>query len=374
MQDYYQILGVARDATQPEIKKAFRGLARELHPDVNKHDPQAEEKFKQAAEAYEVLSDSERRQIYDRYGRDGLRSGGFQSRFTSFTDMSEIFDAFFGGDPFGGIFGRTAGTPRAARGGDIGIAVEISLADSARGLSREVEFEAVDICEACKGNGAQPGTPIVSCANCQGTGQLRMVTDTALGRIVRSSVCDRCGGEGKVAEQRCEQCGGKGRSLVMRKLSVEIPAGIADGQRIRISDRGHAGERGGLAGDLYLQVNIKHDERFARDGDDLVTYVQVTMHEAALGTVITVPTLEGEQEIELKPGTQPGQVEVLNRMGFPSLEGRGRGNQRVHIDVVIPHKLNEEQRELLKRFSQSVDSSTYKGAKSTYQRLKDAFK
>ncbi len=350
--DPYELLGVPRDAGESEIKKAFRRLARELHPDVNSHDPEAEEKFKEAAEAYEILSDAERRSVYDRYGHEGLSSRGFDPGFQGFGSFADIFDAFFGGDPFGGGFGsRTGG---AVQGGDVAVAVEIPLAEAATGASVNVEFEAVDACERCHGNGAEPGTPIETCPRCGGAGQLRAVSRTAFGQLVRTQACDRCGGDGRVAAEPCQSCGGRGRRAVTRRLAVDIPAGIADAQRIRLSGRGHAGERGGPPGDLYVLVHVAEDERFVRDADDLVTVVDVPAPAAALGASVSVDTLDGEEEIEIAPGTQPGAILTLRGKGMPSLRGGRRGDQRVVVNVVVPRNLSDDQRELLERFAATV--------------------
>jgi molecular chaperone DnaJ len=351
--DPYDVLGVPRDAEETQIKKAFRKLARELHPDVNKHDPEAEEKFKQAAEAYEILSDSDRRAIFDRYGHEGLGARGFEPGFSGFGSFADIFDAFFGGgDPFGSAFGAAAGG--AVQGGDIAVSVEVSLVEAARGTEVTVEHEAVDTCEHCHGNGAEPGTPIKECERCGGAGQLRSVTRTAFGQLVRSHVCDACGGDGKIAAEPCSECGGRGRVARQRTLQVDIPAGIADEQRIRLTGRGHAGERGGRPGDLYVLVRVAPDERFVRDGNDLVSVIDLPAPQAALGARVSVPTLDGEEEVEIEPGTQPGTVITLRGKGMPSLRRGRRGDQRVVVNVMIPRKLSAEQRDLLERFSATL--------------------
>jgi molecular chaperone DnaJ len=346
--DLYEVLGVPRDADQTQVKKAFRKLARELHPDVNRHDPEAEEKFKEAAEAYEVLSDSERRAVYDRYGHDGLKSSGYSPHFEGFGSFADIFDAFFGGDPFGGGFGAARGG--AVQGGDVAVAVEVSLEEAARGGQVDVEYDAVATCEHCHGNGAEPGTPIETCDRCGGTGQLQTVSRTAFGQLVRSQVCDVCGGDGKTARTPCEECGGRGRRAARRQLTVDIPAGIADDQRIRLTGRGHAGERGGPHGDLYVLVRVLPDDRFVRDGNDLVTVVDLPAPDAALGTRITVPTLDGDEEIEIEPGTQPATIVTLRGKGMPSLRRGRRGDQKVVVNVLIPRNLSGEQREMLEQF------------------------
>ena len=360
--DAYEILGVERGADDRAIKKAFRVVARELHPDVNSDDPETEAKFKEAAEAYEVLSDPERKAVYDRHGWDGVESKGYASQAQGFGSFADIFDAFFGGDPFGG--GR--GGPRAVQGGDIGVEVEITLEDAAGGVSVDVSFDAVEPCEHCHGNGAEPGTPIDTCDRCGGTGELRAVSNTAFGQLVRAQACDVCGGEGKVAQTPCRECSGRGRKAGRRTLSVDLPAGIADGQRVRLSGRGHAGDRGGPAGDLYVSVAVAEDERFLRDGSDLISVVDVPAPAAALGTTVTVPTLEGEEEVRVEPGTQPGTVVTLRGKGMPTVgRGRGRiGDQQVVLNVVIPRNLTDRQKQLLGELRDSVTDDNLREAAS----------
>ena len=349
--DAYELLGVSRGADEREIKKAFRGVARDLHPDTNPDDPEAEDKFKAAAEAYEVLSDSERRAIYDRYGWDGLDSRGFASQSHGFGSFGDIFEAFFGGDPFSAGAGRG---PGGLQGGDIGVEVEISLEQAARGASVQVSYDAVAPCERCHGNRAEPGTPIETCERCGGTGRLQAITRTAFGQMVRATACDVCAGDGKVAQTPCSECGGQGNQALKREQSIDIPAGIADEQRIRLTGRGHTGQGGGMAGDLYVQVRVAEDERFLRDGSDLVSVVDVPAPAAALGTRVTVATLDGDEEVDVPAGTQPGTVVNLRGRGMPSI-GRGRaGDQRVVLNVIVPRNLNARQRELLTELGESI--------------------
>jgi molecular chaperone DnaJ len=372
--DYYEVLGIGREASEAEIKKAFRALARELHPDVNDHDPEAEEKFKTAAEAYEVLSDAERRRTYDAYGHEGLRSGGFDPRSASFGSIDEIFQAFFGSDAFGFGGGGGGGGGRVP-GGDILVATEIDLEEVASGVRREVSFDAVCACEHCHGNGAEPGTPIATCERCGGAGQLRQVTRTPFGQMVRGVACDACGGAGKIPETPCEECAGSGRARRRSTQAVEIPAGIESGQRLRVSGAGHAGEPGAPPGDLYVEVAVAADERFQRDGTDLLSVVSIPATEAMLGTAVTVSTLEGEREIEVAPGTQPGHEEVLRGAGLPNLGGRRRGNQRVVLNVVVPANLGEEQRELAERLDDSLEPDNLgpQHGESLFNRVRRAF-
>jgi molecular chaperone DnaJ len=366
--DPYEVLGVPRDADETQIKKAFRKLARELHPDVNRHDPGAEDKFKEAAEAYEILNDAERRATYDRYGHDGLRTGGFQPNFEGFGSISDLFDAFFGGFGAGAGMGGPAGP---APGRDVAVHADVSLAEAASGTSVELSFEAVDLCERCHGNGAQPGTPIVTCERCGGVGVLQAVTRSAFGQVMRQVPCDVCHGEGRMAEQPCERCDGRGREVRRRTLRVDIPAGIADGQRIRLSGRGHAGERGGPPGDLYVLVRIAADERFLRDGDDLVTVLDVPAPLAALGTTMPVPSLDGDVEVEVAPGTQPGDVFTVRGHGMPRLRRTGRrGDLRVVANVVIPRKLNREQRRLFEQLAESMTDENVRTDESLIGKLR----
>jgi molecular chaperone DnaJ len=374
--DYYEVLGVARDAGDNEIKKAFRRLARELHPDVNSDDPDAEAKFKEAAEAYEVLSDTDRRATYDRYGHEGLRSGGYAPNFDAFGSVADIFDAFFGGGgggAFGGIFGGGSRPGGPAQGGDIAVVAEIELAQAARGAAVEVAYEAVARCEHCNGNGAEPGTPIQTCPKCQGAGQLRAVSRTPFGQVVRATVCDMCDGDGRVAEEPCHVCRGRGRKVERKKVSVDVPAGIDNGQRIRISGRGHAGEHGGPPGDLYVQIQVREDPRFVRHQDDLVTVVDVPATLAALGTEVQVPSLDGPVELEIAPGTQPNETIVVRGKGMPALRGRRHGDLQVVVNVVVPRRLKREQRELLERLTESLTEDNHRVDEGVFGKLRRAF-
>jgi molecular chaperone DnaJ len=368
--DYYDVLGVGRDADDAAVKKAFRRLARELHPDVNAHDPDAEAKFKEAAEAYEVLSDPDRRQMYDAYGHDGLKTGGYAPNFEGFGSISDLFSAFFGAGGFDAAFGgsRMRGGP--VQGGDVAVAVQIELAEAAHGKQVEVAYDARTRCHVCHGNGAQPGTPIVTCSRCRGSGQLQAVSRTAFGQLVRSAVCDRCGGEGRLPQDPCETCRGEGMVVDRRRIHVDVPAGIADGQRIRLSGRGHSGERGGPNGDLYVVVRVAEDERFLRDAADLVTVVDVPAPLASLGTTVEVPTLDGPVPVEIKAGTQPGETITLGGRGMPPL-GRGRtGDLRVVVNVTVPRRLSREQRDLLERFSDSLTADNHRADEGMIAKLR----
>jgi molecular chaperone DnaJ len=363
--DYYELLGVTRDASADEIKRAFRRLARELHPDVSEA-PDAEHRFREVVEAYEVLSNSERRELYDRFGHAGLRSGGFQPSAFDLGSLSDLFSAFFGDDLFG-VRGR-------GRGADIAAQVEIELAEVVTGTKREVPFGVAVPCSRCGGNGAEPDTKIRPCPTCGGNGRVRQVSRSVFGEFVRAGTCPTCSGTGQLIEHPCEQCRGAGRVIEERTLDVEIPAGIHDGQRIRLSGEGHAGATGGRAGDAYVEVHVRHDDRFVREGNDVYTTVDLTVTQAALGATLSVPTLEGDLDVTFEPGTQPGEVRVLRGRGLPVLQGFGRGNQRVLVNVAVPRQLTDEQRGLLEQFEQLSTDETYRADEGFFDKLKSAFR
>jgi molecular chaperone DnaJ len=364
--DYYELLGVERGASDAEIKKAFRALARELHPDVSEA-PDAEERFKQVVEAYEVLSKPESRQLYDRFGHAGLRSRGFEPS-VDFGGISDLFSAFFGDDLFGGQ------TTRRRQGADLIAQVEIELTEAASGAKREVVFPVEIGCRTCGGDGAEPGTKVDRCPTCDGAGRVQRVSRTVLGQIVQTAACAACGGSGRRIEQPCHTCAGSGRELDERRLEVEIPAGIHDGQRIRLSGEGHHGLLGGRAGDAYVLVRVLPDPRFVREGDDLVSRLELTMTQAALGGEVAIETLEGEERVEIKAGAQPGQAIVLPGKGMPRLDRRGRGNLHLFLTVLVPRQLDDEQRRLLEEFEQTATAETYGADESFFSRLKSVFR
>lgn len=368
--DYYELLELPRNATEADVKKAFRQLARKVHPDVS-DEPDAEERFKELVEAYEVLSDSEKRQVYDRYGHEGLRGGGFQPGGSGFDfgNITDLFSAFFGDDLLGG---RQGG--RRQRGGDIAAEVAIDLAEAATGLATEVPYEAAMACETCAGSGARPGTAPVTCGTCRGAGRVQHVTRSPLGEFVRTGACPTCGGAGKRIDDPCADCHGDGRIVQERILKVDIPQGIHDGQRIRISGEGHVAPGGGGAGDVYVRVHVREDERFAREGNDIFSTVELTFTQATLGTSVTVPTLEGDMEIAFEPGTQPSTLRLLEGKGMPVLQGRGRGDHRILVHVAIPRRLNDEQRRQLEELDRTLDDEAYRPDGGFFTRLKSAFR
>ena len=369
--DYYEILGVSRDADERAIKSSFRRLARELHPDVSDH-PEAQERFREAAEAYEVLSKPETKELYDRYGHEGLRTGGFRPTDFDLANLTDLFAAFFGDDLFGGLGGRAG--RRSARGADVLAEVEVELVEAAEGVRRSVPFPVVVGCSACGGTGAAPGTAPTTCPTCEGLGRLQSVSSSVFGQFVRTQGCPRCGGSGQIVETPCEECTGTGRVTEQRELEVDIPPGIHDGQRIRLSGEGHAGVLGGRAGDVYVQVHVRTDPRFVRDGNDIVSAVDLTVTQAALGATVTVATLAGDEALEFEAGTQPGDVHVLRGRGMPVLQGRGRGDHRVLVNVAVPRHLSDEQRRLLEDFERSEHDRNYGTDGGFFEKLRSAFR
>ena len=350
--DYYETLGVDRGADDAQIKKAFRRLARELHPDVNAHDPDAEEKFKEAAAAYEVLSDPERRRLYDAYGEDGLRGRGYAPDMDAFGSVSDLFSAFFGSGGFDAAFGagRRGRQGGGIQGGDVVVAATIDLADSARGTQVEISYEAAALCPTCHGNGAEPGTPIVACPRCDGSGQHQRVARTAFGQLVRTSVCDAVRGRGPHRRDAVPRVRGRGhgRRAAARggrhpARDRRRPADPADAPRPRRA------RTAAPPGDLYVVVRVREDERFLRDGEDLVTVIDVPAPLAALGTTVEVPTFDGEVPLEVPAGTQPGETIVLRGRGLPPLSRGRTGDLRVVVNVAIPRRLTREQRDLLEQ-------------------------
>ena len=316
-----------------------------------------------------MLSSSERRQLYDRFGHAGLRGGGFEPSSFDLGSLSDLFSAFFGDDLFGmgGRMGR-------ARGADIAAHVELDLAEVATGTTREVPFGVAVPCDRCSGSGAEPDTPVTTCPTCGGSGRVRQVSRSVFGEFVRAGTCPTCSGGGKLIEHPCEKCQGAGRVLEERTLEVEIPAGIHDGQRIRLSGEGHAGSAGARSGDVYVEVHVRQDERFVREGNDVYTTVDLTITQAALGATMTVPTLQGDEPMTFEPGTQPGEIVVLRGRGLPVLQGFGRGNQRVLVNVTVPRRLTEDQRQLLEEFERLAGAETYEPSEGFFDKLKSAFR
>ena len=368
--DYYEVLGLSREASETEIKKAYRQLAREHHPDANPGDSGAEDRFKELTEAYEILSNPESRRAYDTYGhqvpRAGAASGG-----DPFGGFQDIFEAFFGDRSFGSFFGG-AGTRAPSRGSDIEVEVLVSLRQAAFGTEREVKVQTISQCSVCDGAG---GTETRVCSTCGGAGAVRMVREGLFGQMVSTQTCQACSGSGRTIVVECQNCRGSGRvsNTVMRE--IQVPPGIEDGMRLRLPGAGHAGEKGASPGDLYVRVKVEEDPGLMRDGEDLIYRMRINFVEAALGSEAEVPTLEGTADIQIEPGTQPGKTLTLRGQGMPRLRGRGRGDLKVVVDVMVPTRLTGEQRELLRRFEAASGEETYNhGGASFFDRLRGVFR
>jgi molecular chaperone DnaJ len=364
--DYYGVLGVSQDASQEEVKRAYRKLARKYHPDVSK-EADAEEHFKELNEAYEVLSDPDKRSMYDRFGT--VTPGGFGD-FGGFRDPFDIFAEVFGMGGFGD-FGRGRAGPR--RGNDVRVGVSLTFEEAARGLEKEVEVNRRDVCPACEGTGAEPGTQAERCPECNGSGQVRRVQHTLLGSFVNIATCPQCNGQGTVVHTPCAECNGTGRVKVRRRIRVRIPAGVDDGISIRLAGEGEPGELGGPPGNLYISVHVKPHAYFKRQDNNVIVELQVNVAQAALGSVVKVPTLEGERQITIPPGTQSGSIFRLRGLGIPRLRGNGRGDQLVVVQVVVPSQINAEQRELFQQLAQTLGTEVVVEEKQSFvDRIKDA--
>jgi len=372
--DFYAILGVERTATDAEIKRAFRKLAQQWHPDVS-DDPTADARFKEINEAYQVLSDPERRRAYDTFGEAGLNGGagsaGFTGGFPGFGDFGDLFDAFFGGQSGGGV---RRGRP--AVGSDLRYDMRITFAEAMKGTEKDIEFPVLDRCETCGGAGAKAGSAPITCPGCNGRGEVRTVRDTMLGQMINVAPCPRCRGEGRVVDDPCEACRGEGRTQRTKRLRVNVPAGIDDGHQIRLSGEGEVGRRGGPAGSLYVAVSVAPHPSLKREGTELYYELDLSIAQAALGTRVSVPAIDGDEEVEIKPGTQPGAEIRLRGKGAPHLRRTGaRGDLRVLVDVRVPTKLSARQRELLEEFAAESGESVGKGGAKgggLVDRLKDA--
>ncbi|MGM0436985.1 MAG: molecular chaperone DnaJ [Bacillota bacterium] len=369
--DYYEILGVDKDASQKEIKKAYRKLAKKYHPDMNKDDSDTSEKFKEISEAYEILSDPDKRKRYDRYGHSGINDDDFnfddfaQGGFGGFED---IFDMFFGGRS-----GRGSRRRGPRKGSDLQYRMEITFEEAAFGAEKEITIPRTETCETCGGNGAKPGTDVKTCPKCDGTGQMRVSQRTPFGQFTQTKTCDRCGGTGKIVKTPCPDCNGTGKQRRHRNLTVNIPAGVQDGNRLRMAGEGEAGEKGAPSGDLYIIISVKEHEIFDRKGDDIYCEVPINFVQATLGDEIKVPTLDGKVKFTIPEGTQPGTTFRLKNKGIPHLNGRGRGDEYIKTKVIIPKHLSQEQKDLLKEFAELSGDEINPEKKGFFRKVKDAF-
>ncbi|MBC6607181.1 molecular chaperone DnaJ [Hymenobacter sp. BT188] len=372
--DYYEVLDVAKTASPEEIKKAYRKVAIKFHPDKNPDDPTAEDKFKEAAEAYEVLSDEQKRARYDRFGHQGMGSNG------GGPNMEDIFSQFgdiFGGGGFEGFFGggRSGGGRRMKKGSNLRIKLKLDLEEVANGIEKKIKVKRYVACNTCSGTGAKNGTDLKDCGTCHGQGQVKRVVNTMLGQMVSSSTCPTCNGEGKVVTSKCDVCHGDGRQLQEEIIPINIPAGVAEGMQLSMNGKGNYPERGGVPGDLLIQIEEEPHEFLKRDGNNIMFDQYITFVDAALGASIEVPTIEGKVKIKVDPGTQPGKILRLRGKGIKDLNGYGRGDQLIHINVWTPKVVNSQERELLEKLrdSQNFTPNPGKNEKGFFEKVKEYF-
>ena len=377
--DYYEVLGVEKGASDDELKKAYRKIAKKYHPDLNPDNKEAEAKFKEANEAYEVLSDKDKRARYDQFGFAGVdpNFGGGAGGGNPYGaggmgfDFSDIFDSFFGGGFGGGGRRQNPNAPR--RGTDVEASVVISFEEAAKGCKKNVTYHQIENCPDCSGTGAAAGTQPKTCPNCNGSGQVRINQRTPFGVVQSVGTCDRCGGKGKIIETPCKTCDGKGRLRRQKTIEITVPAGIDDEQVLNVSGRGNAGSNGGPSGDLHVYISVRPHAIFQRRGNDVWCEMPVTFTQAALGADVTVPTLDGKVSYHIHEGTQPGDVFKLKGRGIQSLHGRGRGDQYVQVTVEVPKNLSKKQKEILAEFDENADEKNYQKRKNFFSKLKDLF-
>jgi molecular chaperone DnaJ len=371
--DPYEILGVARDASPDDIKKAYRSLARQFHPDANPDNPDAEHRFKEVAQAYEVLSNPELRERYDRFGSpDGFDFGNPFGGGAS-GGLGDLFDAFFGGgSPFGG--GRTRGPAGPPRGPDLEVLATLEFTDAVFGTQHDVTVRTAVACDECHGSGATPGTAVSTCPDCSGTGEVRTVRQTMLGQIVQASVCRRCQGQGQVVESPCPECRGEGRKVLDKTFTVDVPAGVDTGSTLRLTGRGAVGPRGGAAGDLYVKIKVQPHPNFQRQGYDLIHDLPISMSQAALGHHLPYETLDGPEDLVIPRGTQSGRVFRLRHRGVPHVEGRGRGDLLVRAVVTTPQDLSTEEEEMLEAFAASRGEVVSRPDTGLLSKIRSAFR
>ena len=373
--DYYEVLGVQKGASDDEIKKAYRACAKKYHPDLHPGDKECEEKFKEVNEAYEVLSDSDKKARYDQFGHAGVDSnygagaGGAGSPFGQGIDIDDIFSSFFGG--FGGRRSNNANAPM--RGSDIETTVYISFEEAAKGCKQTINYSCVTTCDDCHGTGAQPGTSPKTCSSCGGSGRVTINQRTPFGVVQTQRTCDACHGRGKIVDNPCKKCGGSGKPRKNKTVDVTIPAGIKDQQILNVSGRGNSGTNGGPAGDLHVYVNVRPHPVFERRGDDVWCEVPITFTQAALGADVVVPTLDGKVSYTVREGTQPGDVFRLKGKGIQRLGGRGRGDQYVRVTVEVPKNLNGKQKELIKQLDGATGDKNYAKRRNFFDKIKKMF-
>ncbi len=379
--DYYEILGVDKSASEDEIKKAYRKMAIKYHPDKNPDDPTAEDKFKEAAEAYDVLSDQQKRARYDQFGHAGMggAAGGYGGGGPSMDDIfSQFGDVFDDGSPFGAFFNRASGgqqRQRVRKGSDLRIKLKLDLQEVSNGTEKKIKVKRYVTCSTCAGNGSKNGSSVQTCSTCSGTGQTRKVVNTMLGQMVSTATCPTCNGEGKLVVDKCETCFGEGRLLQEDVIPIKIPGGVAEGIQLSVTGKGNVPPRGGVAGDLLIVVEEEEDEFLKRDGTNVIYDLYVNLADAALGASLEVPTIDGRARITLEPGTQSGRMLRLKGKGIKELNGYGRGDQLIHVSVWTPRQLNSEERALVERLRTlpNFQPKPGKNDKGFFDKMKDFF-
>ncbi|MBV9987504.1 MAG: molecular chaperone DnaJ [Chitinophagaceae bacterium] len=379
--DYYEVLGVGKSGTAEEIKKAYRKVAMQYHPDRNPGDKAAEEKFKEAAEAYEVLSDADKKAKYDRFGHAAFApgTGGFHN--TNAEDIFSQFGDIFGEDMFGNFFGGgrgrggSGGRARGQRGANLRIKLKLNFEEIAKGVTKNVKVKKYVVCSTCGGNGAKDKSSVQTCSTCNGSGQVRRVTNTFLGQMQTVTTCPTCNGEGTSVTTKCTACKGDGRVYGEETISIDIPAGVSDGMQLSMSGKGNAGERGGLAGDLIIQIEEEGHAELHRDGLNVAYELHISFTDAVFGTQVEVPTIDGRAKIKIPAGTQSGKIFRLKGKGFPEVQGYGKGDQLIEVNVWTPQHLNSEEKELLEKLNQSENFKPKPGKadKSFFDRVREAF-
>ncbi|HEX8350988.1 MAG TPA: molecular chaperone DnaJ [Hymenobacter sp.] len=375
--DYYEVLGVAKTAPAEEIKKAYRKVAIKFHPDKNPDDPTAEEKFKEAAEAYEVLSDNDKRARYDRFGHQGV--GGASGGGPNMEDIFSQFGDIFGGGGFEGFFGgqgrASGGGRRVKKGSNLRIKLKLDLEEIANGVEKKIKVKRYVACNTCSGSGAKNGTDVKDCGTCHGQGQVKRVVNTMLGQMVSASTCPTCNGEGKIISSKCDVCHGEGRQLQEEIIPINIPAGVVDDMTLSMGGKGNYPERGGVPGDLLIQIEEEPHEFLKRDGNNIMFDQYISFVDAALGASVEVPTIEGKVKIKVEPGTQPGKILRLRGKGIKDINGYGRGDQLIHINVWTPKNVSGEERELLEKLrnAQNFTPNPGKNEKGFFEKVKEYF-
>lgn len=369
--DYYELLAVSSTCTSDELKKAYRKQARELHPDAHPDDPDAEDRFKEVAAAYEVLSDPDKRARYDQFGPDGVNgaASGDPFGFGGGGGFGDIFSQFFGGG-----FGGQSGPVGPPAGADLEVTARISFVDAVFGAQVPVEVRTAVACEDCEATGSAPGTDPIVCPDCHGAGQVRRVRQSLLGQVVSASACGRCGGWGKVIEHPCPACDSEGRKIIEKTFTVDVPAGVDSGSTLRLSGLGAVGPRGGATGDLYVHLAVAQHDRFDRHGDDLIEELHVPFVQAALGSTLEYETLDGDEELHIAPGTQPGTTTKFKGKGVHRLNGRGRGDLLVKIAIEVPTELDAEQDELLRSLAKLRDEPVAEHNPGLFSKVRSAFR